>query len=71
MPCQVIRIMYFTILDVFPLVKRIFAINEVDTLSTSMWHVVREESFYLKIVPAPCADVRVLNSCLRQYFPAS
>lgn len=46
--------MHFTILDVFPLVQGILAVNEVDTLSTSIRHRDREESFYLKIVPVPC-----------------
>jgi hypothetical protein len=46
--------MYFTILDVFSPVQGILAVNEVDTLSTSMRHRTKEESFYLKIVPVPC-----------------
>jgi hypothetical protein len=46
--------MYFTILDIFPLVQGILAVDEVDALSTSIRHRNKEESFYLKIVPVPC-----------------
>lgn len=57
--------MYFTVFYIFSRVQGVFFINEVNTFSTLVWHILVKEDFYLKITPH-----RVVSKCLRNTGPS-